>query len=198
MRILTATSLAIAAIVVFAAIDTDPGFARGGGRGGGGGMSRGGGGGGGFSRGGGGGFSAGGGGIRSGASTSISRGSAGTSSFNRGGAQAGGVNRANVAGGNRNISGSGNRINTGDINVNNGWNGGWGGWADHPVGAGLAVGAVAGVTAAAIGSTAYALPPSCSPYPYGGYSYYSCGGTYYQPQYEGDTVTYVTVENPAG
>jgi hypothetical protein len=114
----------------------------------------------------------------------------------RGGAQAGAGNRANIAGGNRNISGSGNRINTGDINVNNG--NGWGGWSDHPVAAGVAVGAVAGVTAAAVSGAYYSLPPGCPPYPYGGYTYYSCGGAYYQPQYEGDTVTYVTVPDPAG
>ena len=59
-----------------------------------------------------------------------------------------------------------------------------------------AIGAVAGVTAAAIGSAYYALPHGCAPYPYGGYSYYSCGGAYYEPQYQGDTVVYVTVPAP--
>jgi hypothetical protein len=40
---------------------------------------------------------------------------------------------------------------------------------------------------------AYSLPYGCSPY----HSYYySCGGVYYQPQYVGDEVTYVVVENP--
>ena len=29
------------------------------------------------------------------------------------------------------------------------------------------------------------------------YTYYNCGGAYYQPQYEGDTVVYVTVPDPA-
>ena len=105
--------------------------------------------------------------------------------------------------GTRYQAGSGNRINTGnintgDININNDWNGGCcNGWVDHPIAAGVTVGAVAGATAAAIGASYYALPPGCPPYPYGGYTYYSCGGAYYQPQYEGDTVVYVTVPDPA-
>jgi hypothetical protein len=110
--------------------------------------------------------------------------------------QVGSGNRTNVGngnrqvnGGNRNISGNGNTIN-----IDN--DGGWGGWGDYPVGAGLAIGAVAGFTAAAIGSAYYALPHGCAPYPYGGYSYYSCGGAYYEPRYEGDTVVYVTVPEP--
>lgn len=105
--------------------------------------------------------------------------------------------------GNRTNAGNNNRINngninTGDVNINGDWNGGCcGGWVDHPIAAGVAVGAVAGMTAAAIGSSYYALPPGCPPYPYGGYTYYSCGGAYYQPQYEGDTVVYVTVPDPS-
>jgi hypothetical protein len=118
--------------------------------------------------------------------------------------QGGSGTRYQPASGNNN-RGNGNRINngninTGDININNDWNGNgnWGGWVDHPIAAGVAVGAVAGMTAAAIGASYYALPPGCPPYPYGGYTYYSCGGAYYQPQYEGDTVVYVTVPDPNG
>jgi hypothetical protein len=119
-----------------------------------------------------------------------------------------GGNRVN--GGNRVQGGDraniGNRVNTGDINVNrnaniNGgdWDGGWHGWNDYPVGAGLAIGAAAAVTSAAImGSYHYALPPGCPPYVYGGYTYYGCGGSYYAPQYEGDNVVYVTVPPPEG
>jgi hypothetical protein len=103
----------------------------------------------------------------------------------------------NVGSGNRgNISNSGNRINTGDINIDNDWGGDWNGWGDYPIGAGLAIGAVAGMTAMAYGSAFYALPGGCSPYPYRTYTYYNCGGAYYQPQYEGDTVVYVTVPDP--
>jgi hypothetical protein len=40
----------------------------------------------------------------------------------------------------------------------------------------------------------YVLPPDCSSY----YSYYYCGGVYYQPQYEEDVVSYVVVDKPAG
>ena len=51
------------------------------------------------------------------------------------------------------------------------------------------------MTSAAIyGSMYYALPYGCSAY-YN--SYYSCGGMYYEPRYEGDTVVYVTVPDPA-
>lgn len=113
--------------------------------------------------------------------------------FNRGQVNRSDVNRDSVRGG--------NRVNNGNINAGNNINidndGGWGGWNDYPVGAGLAIGTAAAVTAAAIGSTYYALPPSCAPYPYGGYSYYHCGGAYYEPRYEGDTVVYVTVPDPA-
>jgi hypothetical protein len=48
------------------------------------------------------------------------------------------------------------------------------------------------ITAAAIGSRAYALPPNCVGATYGGY-YYQCGSVWYQPQYEGATVSYVVV-----
>jgi hypothetical protein len=85
-----------------------------------------------------------------------------------------------------------------DIDIDNDWGGDWDGWGDYPIGAGIAIGAVAGMTAAAVyGSAYYALPPGCSPYPWHTYTYYSCGGAYYQPQYEGDTVVYVTVPDPA-
>ncbi|HSG24111.1 MAG TPA: hypothetical protein VLA64_14275, partial [Azonexus sp.] len=85
-----------------------------------------------------------------------------------------------------------------NIDIDNDWGGDWDGWGDYPIGAGIAIGAVAGMTAAAVyGSAYYALPPGCSPYPYAAYTYYSCGGAYYQPQYEGDTVVYVTVPDPA-
>ena len=114
------------------------------------------------------------------------------------GTQRPGGGRNQVGSGNRNtISNSGNTFNRNtNVNVDNDWGGDWNGWGDYPLGAGLAVGAVAGMTAAAIGSAYYALPGGCSPYPYHGYSYYHCGGAYYQPQYEGDTVVYVTVPDP--
>jgi hypothetical protein len=112
------------------------------------------------------------------------------------------VNRPSQQPGRGNINNSGNRvnngnINTGDINVDNDWGNGWGGWTDYPLAAGIAVGAMAGVVAGAYGSAYYALPGGCSPYPYSSYTYYSCGGAWYQPQYEGDTIVYVTVPDPS-
>ena len=99
------------------------------------------------------------------------------------------------------IRDSNNNINTGDRNTNididNDWGGDWNGWGDYPLAAGIAIGATAAwATAVAYGSAYYALPPACSPYPYRTYTYYSCGGAYYQPQYEGDTVVYVSVPDP--
>lgn len=120
-----------------------------------------------------------------------------------GGAQVnrqGTVNRSGA-----NVNRSGNRVNTGNVNVGNNVNvnvdndNGWG-WGDrdyHPVAAGVAFGTAAAVTSAAInGARYYSLPPACSPYPYSGFTYYSCGGVYYAPQYEGDTVVYVVVDRP--
>lgn len=127
---------------------------------------------------------------------------------NRGGAYAG--NHPGNRPGNINHGGDanryGNRVNTGHVNVgnnvnvnvdhDNGWGWGWDDHDHHPVAAGVAFGTAAAVTSAAIGSRYYALPPACSPYPYSGYTYYSCGGVYYAPQYEGDTVVYVVVDRP--
>jgi len=72
------------------------------------------------------------------------------------------------------------------------------GWGDYPIGAGIAIGATAAwATAVAYGSAYYGLPGGCSPYPYHTYTYYSCGGAYYQPQYEGDTIVYVSTPDPS-
>jgi hypothetical protein len=102
---------------------------------------------------------------------------------------------------NRGAINSGNRINNGNVhvgnnNVNVNVNGdhGWD-WDDHyhPVAAGVAFGAAAAVTRAAVGSMMYSLPPACSPYRG---PYYYCGGVYYEPQYQGDKVVYVVVNQP--
>ena len=98
---------------------------------------------------------------------------------------------------NTNINSNRNTNINNDIDIDNDWGGDWDGWGDYPLGAGLAIGAVAGMTAMAYGSAYYALPGGCSPYPWHTYTYYNCGGAYYQPQYEGDTVVYVTVPDPA-
>jgi hypothetical protein len=85
------------------------------------------------------------------------------------------------------------------VNNNYGYGGGgyygggyYGGGVYHPVAAGVAIGATAALTAAAVGSMVYSLPAGCSPYN----AYYRCGDVYYQPQYQGDNVTYVVVNNP--
>src|SRR5215831_18217552 len=132
----------------------------------------------------------GGGGMLGGGNTNRANFSGGDrANFNGGNrANVGNGNRANIGNGSGNFSGNTRNVN---IDADNGWGGGWGGY-NHPVAAGVAVGAVAGMTAAAVGSMYYSLPPGCSPY--GGY--YNCGGTYYQPQYSGSDVTYVVVNNP--
>lgn len=71
---------------------------------------------------------------------------------------------------------------------------GWDGWVDHPIAAGVAIGAA---RAAAIGSVYQALPPGCAPYYWSGYNYYSCGGVYYQPEFQGETVVYIVVPDPS-
>jgi len=122
----------------------------------------------------------------------------------RPGSRGGGVSRDNNrnASGNRNSgnrnNNNNNRVNIGnDVNINvdndhhdHGWD-----WDDdyHPVARGVAFGAAAAVTSAVVGSMIYSLPPSCSPYMT---SYYYCGGVYYAPQYQGDTVVYVVVDQP--
>ena len=133
----------------------------------------------------------------------------------RGGGRAANVDRRQVNAGRVNTEPVGNRavnhnerINTGNVRVGNNVNvnidadNGWG-WNDnrHPVAAGVAFGTAAAVTSAAVtsavvGSRYYALPPGCAPYPYSGLTYYSCGGAYYAPRYEGDTVVYVVVDRP--
>jgi len=72
---------------------------------------------------------------------------------------------------------------------------GWDGWIDHPLAAGVAIGAAA---RAAYGATYYYLPAGCPPYYWNDLYYYSCDGVWYEPQYEGDTIVYVTVPDPSG
>jgi hypothetical protein len=69
---------------------------------------------------------------------------------------------------------------------------------DYRPGTGLAVAATAAaVSAVAVGTVAYSIPPSCVPVVAGGVTYQQCGSTWYQPQYAGTSVTYV-VTNPPG
>ncbi len=66
----------------------------------------------------------------------------------------------------------------------------------HPVATGIAVGTAAVVTAAAIGSIAYALPPACRYQTITGVRYYHCGDIWYQQRYSGSQIVYVVVNPP--
>ena len=73
-----------------------------------------------------------------------------------------------------------------DINVNN-----YQGYHGGAAAAGAAYGA------AAVGSVTNSIPvSSCSQVDEGGTTYYNCGGTYYQPSYQGSTVSYEVVSPP--
>jgi hypothetical protein len=52
------------------------------------------------------------------------------------------------------------------------------------------------VTAAVVGTVVRSLPPSCTTVYANGLAYQNCGGTYYQPQYQGSNVTYIVVNQP--
>lgn len=102
----------------------------------------------------------------------------------------------NVRGGNNNI----NIDNSRDVNVN--VDGGHGYYNnnhyDHPIAAAAAVTATVAVTAAVVGSIVNAnqMPPNCVQVMRGNTAYMQCGSTWYQPQYQGSSVTYVVVNQP--
>jgi hypothetical protein len=107
---------------------------------------------------------------------------------------------SNRPGGDRTNIGNGDRpinIQDNDVNIGGGdWDHGHGccyGWG--AAAAGFVAGAWAG---AVIGSTVYALPPSCPLTVVGGVTYNYCGGTWYQPQFQGTETTYIVVESPPG
>jgi hypothetical protein len=83
----------------------------------------------------------------------------------------------------------------GEIDVDGGrWNNGC--CYNNPIARGVAWGAAAAVTAAAIGSVVYTLPPACTVVYVGEDAYNQCDGTWYRPQFEGTTTTYVVVSPP--
>ena len=88
---------------------------------------------------------------------------------------------------NRDVNRNINRDWDVDVDVDRDW---------HPVARAAAWGTAAAVTAAAIGSVTYSLPSSCVTTVVGGVSYYQCGGTWYAPQMDGTSVTYVVVSPP--
>lgn len=61
---------------------------------------------------------------------------------------------------------------------------------------GVVAGTAAAVTAAALGSTVYALPASCVTVFEHNLTYFHCGSAWYQPQYRGTGVTYIVVNAP--
>jgi hypothetical protein len=85
-----------------------------------------------------------------------------------------------------------------NVNVNRNVNvsGGYYGPSYHsgPSVAGVVAATV--VTAAVVGSVVKSLPPSCTTVYANGLAYQNCGGTYYQPQYQGSNVTYIVVNQP--
>jgi hypothetical protein len=79
-----------------------------------------------------------------------------------------------------------------NVNVDNHWDDNY----YHPVARGVAVGTAIAVTAVAIGSIAYSIPPSCMPVYVNGLTYQQCGSTWYTPQYAGSSVQYIVVVAP--
>jgi len=80
-----------------------------------------------------------------------------------------------------------------NVNVNRGYYGGV--YYDRgPSVAGVVAATVA--TAIVVGTIVNSLPPSCSTVIVNGFAYQNCGGTYYQPQYQGSSVTYIVVNHP--
>ena len=104
------------------------------------------------------------------------------------------VNRNANANVNRNVNVNQNT----NVNVNRNVNvsGGYYGPNYHsgPSVAGVVAATV--VTAAVVGSVVRTLPPSCTTVYANGFAYQNCGGTYYQPQYQGSNVTYIVVNQP--
>ena len=118
--------------------------------------------------------------------------------------QPGGINRPGDIGSNvnrdlnRDINRDVNRNANRDINHDNDWD-----WDDHYDGCcyngwGLGAAAITGaaIGAAAVGSTYYALPPDCVVTVVNGITYNNCGGTWYEPQFNGTSTTYIVVDPP--
>jgi hypothetical protein len=170
-------ALALTAVIASVSLDAD---ARGGARGGGGGART-------SINSAGGGARAASGGTRSTAGSAGANRS-GTAAANRGSNTAGrDVNRSRSTERNTNIE----RNTNVDIDVDDdGW------FGEHPIAGMAAIGTAAAVTAAAIGSVVYAVPPSCVTTVVNGMTYQQCGGTWYEPQYVGTSVQYVVVNAP--
>ena len=108
------------------------------------------------------------------------------------------VNRNVNVNQNTNVNRNVNVNQSTNVNVNRNVNvsGGYYGPSYHsgPSVAGVVAATV--VTAAVVGTVVRSLPPSCSTVYANGFAYQNCGGTYYQPQYQGSNVTYIVVNQP--
>jgi hypothetical protein len=115
---------------------------------------------------------------------------------------AGRGNRTNIS---RDRINTGDRVNrigdnyiNRDVNIDRDFDGDWD-WDDDGCCWGVGAGIVAGAaTAAALsyGTVVYALPTGCSTVIVNGISYYDCSGTWYEPQFVGQTVEYTVVAPP--
>jgi len=111
-------------------------------------------------------------------------------------------NRNNVNVNNRNNVNVDRRTNVNvnrdvDVNVNVNHRGYYGGgyyYNSGPSVAGVVAATVA--TAIVVGAVYSSLPPNCTTIVANGIAYQSCGGYYYQPRYQGTSVTYVVVNRP--
>jgi hypothetical protein len=116
-----------------------------------------------------------------------------------GAARAGGGTRTNVNHGananvNRNVNANVNRnVN---VDVDHHYHRGGYGYGGAPVARAVVGTAAVAVTAAAIGSMVYSLPPSCQTVVTSGVTYHQCGSSWYQPRYSGTQTTYVVVDPP--
>jgi hypothetical protein len=181
--VLPVSTLALAMTAVFALVSFDA-DARGGARGGGGGARTS--------------INSAGGGAR--AASGGTRSTAGSAGANRGGTAA--ANRGNnTAGRDVNRDTSRSRSTERNTNIERNTNvdidvedDGW--FGEHPIAGMAAIGTAAAMTAAAIGSVVYSVPPSCVTSVVNGMTYQQCGGTWYEPQYVGTTVQYVVVNPP--
>ena len=99
------------------------------------------------------------------------------------------VNRNTNVNVNRNTNVNVNRNVNVNVNVNHGYYGGV--YYNN----GPSVAAVV-ATAIVVGAIVNSLPPSCTTIMTNGITYHNCGGAYYQPRYQGSSVTYVVVSHP--
>ena len=83
-----------------------------------------------------------------------------------------------------------------DVNIDHRYGGAGYGCCYNPVGRAAVATAAAVTTAAVVGSMVHTLPPSCQSVSVNGFTYQQCGSTWYQPQFQGTSVTYVVINPP--